>query len=313
MRPSSSTPTSSCRTPGASSNRLTIRPGIRYEQQKLVGNLRRVPVGQQLGPRIGVTYDPTGNGRNKIYGELGTLLSPSIPNDLAARALSADAGVTRGDYFDAGLTQPIPQGVLAGGGPSTSLRLALTAADFDPDSKSTYQDEMLRRVRASRRSRASTSASATSTATSAACSRTWARRRWSPISSATWSRRASSTSSPTRARTRRSPTVPRAFRTSFSRSRSTTTTPSSSRPTSDSPTAGASRPLPLVAPLRERSKGFFRNDNGQSDPAITSLFDFPTERPELRGDGPRAWLPRRHPVPGRRAARDRCPTIGRTR
>ena len=32
-----------------------------------------------------------------------------IPNDLAARALSADAGFTRADYFDAGLTQPIPE------------------------------------------------------------------------------------------------------------------------------------------------------------------------------------------------------------
>ena len=36
-----------------------------------------------------------------------------IPNDLAARALSADAGVTRADYFDAGLTRPVPNGILA--------------------------------------------------------------------------------------------------------------------------------------------------------------------------------------------------------
>ena len=33
-----------------------------------------------------------------------------MPNDLAARALSADAGVSRADYFDAALTQPIPDG-----------------------------------------------------------------------------------------------------------------------------------------------------------------------------------------------------------
>ena len=33
-----------------------------------------------------------------------------MPNDLAARALSADDGISRADYFDADLTQPIPNG-----------------------------------------------------------------------------------------------------------------------------------------------------------------------------------------------------------
>ena len=32
-------------------------------------------------------------------------------------------------------------------------------------------------------------------------------------------------------------------------------------------------------------EGFFRNDNGQSDPAITSLFDFPTNDPSYVRDG----------------------------
>ena len=31
-------------------------------------------------------------------------------------------------------------------------------------------------------------------------------------------------------------------------------------------------------------EGFFRNDNGQSDPAITSLFDFPTNDPTYLAD-----------------------------
>ena len=32
-------------------------------------------------------------------------------------------------------------------------------------------------------------------------------------------------------------------------------------------------------------EGFFRNDNGQSDPAITSLFDFPTNDPSYTALG----------------------------
>ena len=37
----------------------------------------------------------------KVYGNWGFFYS-KIPNDLAARALSSDAGVSRADYFDAG-------------------------------------------------------------------------------------------------------------------------------------------------------------------------------------------------------------------
>jgi hypothetical protein len=123
-------------------NRLTIRPGLRYEKQKLVGNLTEHTWDNNWSPRIGVTYDPTGTGRNKVFVSWGHFYA-RIPNDLAARALSADAGVTRGDYFDAGLTQPIPNGQLAGGVTSHYGTAGLAAADIDPDSKSTYHNEFL--------------------------------------------------------------------------------------------------------------------------------------------------------------------------
>lgn len=123
-------------------NRLTIRPGIRYEQQKLVGNIKEFTWDGNWAPRIGVTYDPTGAGRAKIFGNWGRFFA-KIPNDLAARALSADAGVTRGDYFDAALTRPIPTGTLAAATATHYTTAGLAAADFDPDSKSTYLDEIL--------------------------------------------------------------------------------------------------------------------------------------------------------------------------
>ena len=123
-------------------DRLTIRPGLRYEQQELVGNLADFKWSGNWAPRIGVTYDVLGSGRSKVYGNWGRFYA-KIPNDLAARALSADAGVTRADYFDAGLTRPVPDGVLAAGQTDHFQEAGLAPAAFDPDSKSTYLDEAL--------------------------------------------------------------------------------------------------------------------------------------------------------------------------
>jgi outer membrane receptor protein involved in Fe transport len=123
-------------------DRLTLKPGIRYEQQKLIGNLEDFTWDGNWAPRIGAIYDPLGNGRTKIFGNWGRYFA-KIPNDLAARALSADAGVTRADYFDADLTRPIPNGVTAADTETHFLTAGLSAADFDPDSKSTYSDEWL--------------------------------------------------------------------------------------------------------------------------------------------------------------------------
>ena len=120
--------------------RLTVRPGLRYEQQNLVGNLEDFKWSGNWAPRIGVTYDVVGDGTSKAYFNWGRFYA-KIPNDLAARALSADAGVTRADYFDANLTMPIPDGVEVGGQTTHFIIAGTSAADFDPDSKSTYLDE----------------------------------------------------------------------------------------------------------------------------------------------------------------------------
>jgi hypothetical protein len=64
-----------------------------------------------------------------------------IPNDLAARALSADDSTSRADFFDAGLTKAIPNGVLAGD-VTNHFVLAGTSADtIDPNAKLSYTNE----------------------------------------------------------------------------------------------------------------------------------------------------------------------------
>ena len=155
----------SCRTPGRSASKLTLRPGVRFEQQRLVGSEEPVichegdsvpgagdgsgpgvpcefTFDNNWGPRLGATYDIKGNGKSKIYASWGRFYA-KIPNDLAARALSADAGVTRADYFDAALTRPIPNGTLAGGQTVHFLLAGVGAAHIDPEAKSTYQDEFV--------------------------------------------------------------------------------------------------------------------------------------------------------------------------
>ena len=145
--------------------KLTLRPGVRFERQRLVGSESPVichegdsipgagdgsgpgvpcefTFDKNWGPRLGATYDFKGNGKSKLYASWGRFYA-KIPNDLAARAMSADAGVTRADYFDAALTQPIPNGVLAAGRTTHLILAGVGAAHIDPEAKSTYQDELV--------------------------------------------------------------------------------------------------------------------------------------------------------------------------
>jgi len=144
---------------------LTLRPGVRIDNQKLKGS-EQFPVclsneafvgdvagggtpvaceytfGPLWAPRIGATYDITGNGKAKLFGSWGRFFV-KIPNDLAARSLSADAGVTVADYFDAGLTRPVPDGVLALNTTDHLTLAGLHPATIANGVDSTYSDEFV--------------------------------------------------------------------------------------------------------------------------------------------------------------------------
>jgi hypothetical protein len=67
-----------------------------------------------------------------------------MPNDLAARSLSSEVTMTRGDYFDANLTQPVPDGTLAGGQTTHLLLSGAVAGDtIDPNAKMSYLNEFI--------------------------------------------------------------------------------------------------------------------------------------------------------------------------
>ncbi len=142
--------------------KLTVRPGVRFDRQHMLGggqkacfaNDTRPGAGDGSGdpifceytlsgnwaPRLGATYDVTGTGKSKIFASFGRYFL-KVPNDLNSRALSADAGLSRADYYDAALTQAIPDGVLAGGVTTHLITSGSFPAVWDPKTKSSYQDE----------------------------------------------------------------------------------------------------------------------------------------------------------------------------
>jgi len=128
-------------------DRLTINPGIRYEQEKLAGTIiTDFMLKNNWAPRIGATYLVTSDGKSKVYGSYGIFYA-RMPNDLAARSLSADDNVSRADYFDASLTRPIPDGVATidpttGASITDHYQSAGTTADsIDPNAKLSYTSE----------------------------------------------------------------------------------------------------------------------------------------------------------------------------
>jgi len=259
-------------------SRLTLRPGVRYEQQKLTGNSLSYSFDGNWAPRIGATFDPTGAGRMKLFANYGWFFA-KIPNDLAARALSSDAGVTRADYFDPNLTQPVAAGTVAAG---TTVHLGfagLSPSTFDPNARSTYSTETL--VGAEWEAAPGLSLGAR-----------YIRRRYGRVLEDVG-------------------TAPMAAyfllpRTQLASVEYFITNPGTATPVSFQSELGS--PISFENPIHEYDavefeadkrfsngwsiqssyrwsrlfgtfEGFFRNDNGQSDPGITSLFDFPTNDP----------------------------------
>ena len=122
-------------------NRITVRPGVRWDQQKLVGVGREYTFTGNWAPRVGATFDPTGTGRSKLFVNYGRFYT-QFPNDLASRGLSA-LSAAQAEYFDAGLTQPVPDGVLAAGRTIHYRPSGANPAEVYPGSKATYKDEWL--------------------------------------------------------------------------------------------------------------------------------------------------------------------------
>ncbi|MEQ1573767.1 MAG: TonB-dependent receptor [Vicinamibacterales bacterium] len=125
-------------------SRLTLNPGLRYEQETLSGTIvKDFELKNNWAPRIGAAYTATSDRKTKVFGGWGRFFA-RLPNDVAVKALSGVEQIGRADYFDAALTRPIPNGTLAGGVTSHySILSANAGSAADPDAKLSYVDELV--------------------------------------------------------------------------------------------------------------------------------------------------------------------------
>src|SRR4029079_3354214 len=75
-------------------DKVTLNVGLRYDTLALSGadGITRMALKDQFSPRIGVVWDPTQQGRSKIYANYGRYYE-NIPLDAANRSLSAETQI----------------------------------------------------------------------------------------------------------------------------------------------------------------------------------------------------------------------------
>jgi len=128
--------------------RITIKPGLRFEQQAETGNAFRYVFSHNWAPRIGVIVDPTGNRKSKFFANWGRFYE-KIPLDIAVRSFSFETSVQNELYKDTGpgnapdlsAANYIP--VAQGGNAPTLLGSPNSAENVYPGTRSEYQDEVV--------------------------------------------------------------------------------------------------------------------------------------------------------------------------
>jgi hypothetical protein len=113
---------------------VTLTAGLRYERQRVAGDVGSFTFDDNWAPRLGVVWDPSGAGRAKVYGSVGVYFA-RIPTGLAMSMFGESGRVRRADYFSPDLTDPVPEGVEALG---TTRHLILSGTEptvVDPTAK----------------------------------------------------------------------------------------------------------------------------------------------------------------------------------
>lgn len=124
--------------------RITIKPGIRFEQQAETGTAFRYVFAHNWAPRIGIIVDPTGNRKTKFFANWGRFYE-KIPLDIAVRSFSFESGIRGNLYKDQGpgkspdlsASNYISGGKLAGSGGPGALTFVAGGT------KAEYQDEVV--------------------------------------------------------------------------------------------------------------------------------------------------------------------------
>jgi hypothetical protein len=123
---------------------LSIMAGLRYEQEKLEGNATSFTWKDNWSPRLHLTVDPTMDNRTKLFLAYGRYFG-KIPNDMAVRAMTREVSYTvEYDFsqvqFDENHT-PVNLGpAIQVGDPGVT---GSEPTRIDPDAKLSYVDEIV--------------------------------------------------------------------------------------------------------------------------------------------------------------------------
>ena len=119
---------------------LTVNVGLRWEAQRLtdyMGNTA-LSITDSLAPRIGVVYDPTKEGRSKLFVHFGQYYE-SIPMDLANRAFGGKGGLAT--IYDPSCQAQAWRGCTAS--PGSAFSLSGDRLLVQPNIKGSYNNEIV--------------------------------------------------------------------------------------------------------------------------------------------------------------------------
>jgi hypothetical protein len=126
----------------AINSRLTVRPGVRFEYQAMHGGASSYVFSPNWAPRIGILFDPTGHRNTKIFANWGRFYE-KVPLDIAVRSFSFESSVRGALYrdqqgtIDLSAANYIPGGNIGfSGGPDAQTIVA-------GGTKAQYQDEVV--------------------------------------------------------------------------------------------------------------------------------------------------------------------------
>ncbi|HET9696795.1 MAG TPA: carboxypeptidase regulatory-like domain-containing protein [Terriglobales bacterium] len=128
---------------------VTFTAGLRWEQQAMVGRDVRYTFTDNWSPRLGVTIDPIGDHKTKLFANYGRYSYP-LPLDAALRQLSSELDLTNVDFAPV-ITGNTVSAVLdqahllngAAGGSAKSATLASGGYPIVPGTRMNYEDEFV--------------------------------------------------------------------------------------------------------------------------------------------------------------------------
>jgi outer membrane receptor protein involved in Fe transport len=130
-------------------DKITLKAGLRYDWQQMSGggdNAITYEFTNNWAPRVGLIYDLFGDGKTKVFGNWGRFYQ-KIPNDMAVRAFSSEDGVTNAwwyvNYDADGRPTPGDFAQPDMPGASSVTRTGANPTYVVPETKTMYQNELV--------------------------------------------------------------------------------------------------------------------------------------------------------------------------